>query len=137
MKKKKKNEKTKKKLKYCSVDPTRLLFSNFPGKLNPKKLFPKITRWQHGCHQCSSHQATTRRKTNIDAQRGIIYVLFSCPPIPKQARKIIKRPRQLLYLHHSAVRQDLNALLNHFNFLCILFSFMYLCYNTLSSKPFV
>jgi len=59
-----KNEKTKKKkLKYCSVDPTRLLFSNFPGKLNPKKLFPKITRWQHGCHQYSSHQATTRGKT--------------------------------------------------------------------------
>ena len=82
-----KNEKTKKKLKYCSVDPTCLLFSNFPGKLNPKKLFPKITRWQHGCHQCSSHQATTRRKTNIDAERGIIYVLFSCPPHPKQARK--------------------------------------------------
>ena len=83
-----KNEKNeKKKLKYCSVDPTRLLFSNFPGKLNPKKLFPKITRWQHGCHQCSSHQATTRRKTNIDAQQGIIYVLFSCHPLPKQARK--------------------------------------------------
>ena len=74
-----KNEKTKKKLKYCSVDPIRLLFSNFPGKLNH---FPKITRWQHGCHQCSSHQATTRRKTNIDVQRGIIYVLFSCPAPP-------------------------------------------------------
>jgi len=64
MKKIKKMKKRKKiKLKYCSVDPTRLLFSNFPGKLNPKKLFPKITRWQHGCHQYSSHQATTRGKT--------------------------------------------------------------------------
>ena len=64
MKKIKKMKKRKKiKLKYCSVDPTRLLFSNFPGKLNPKKHFPKITRWQHGCHQYSSHQATTRGKT--------------------------------------------------------------------------
>jgi len=80
-------KKRKKKIEILFGRPTRLLFSNFPGKLNPKKLFPKITRWQHGCHQCSSHQATTRRKTNIDAQRGIIYVLFSCPPLPKQARK--------------------------------------------------
>ena len=126
-------------MKYCSVDPTRLLFSNFPGKLNPKKLFPKITRWQHGCHQCSSHQATTRRKTNIDAHGELFMYYFRVPPSLSKQEKIVIRPRQLLYLHHSAVRQDLNALLNHdhFNFLCILFSFMYLCYNTLSSKPFV
>ena len=124
-------------MKYCSVDPTRLLFSNFPGKLNPKKLFPKITRWQHGCHQCSSHQATTRRKTNIDAHGELFMYYFRVPPSLSKQEKIVKRPRQLLYLHHSAVCQDLNALLNHFNFLCILFSFMYLCYNTLSSKPFV
>ena len=98
-KKIKKMKKRKKKLKYCSVDPTRLLFSNFPGKLNPKKLFPKITRWQHGCHQCSSHQATTRRKTNIDAQRGIIYVLFLCPPLPKQAKKKSSKGPDSFYIY--------------------------------------
>ena len=82
-----KNEKTKKKLKYCSVDPTRLLFSNFPGKLNPKKLFPKITRWQHGCHQCSSHQATTRRKTKYWHPAGNYLCTIFVSPLPKQARK--------------------------------------------------
>ena len=133
-----KNEKTKKKnivrstqLVYC--------FQNFLGKLNPKKLFPKITRWQHGCHQCSSHQATTRRKTKYWRPCGQLFMYYFRVPPPQASKKKNQQKASPAFISTplSAVRQDLNALLNHINFLCILFSFMYLCYNTLSSKPFV
>jgi len=131
-------KKRKKKLKYCSVDPTRLLFSNFPGKLNPKKnFFRKSQDGSTGVINVHLTKQLPAGKQILTPSGELFMYYFRVPPSLSKQEKIVIRPRQLLYLHHSAVRQDLNALLNHFNFLCILFSFMYLCYNTLSSKPFV
>lgn len=138
MKKIKKWKKRKKKSKYCSVDPTRLLFSNFTGKLNPKNFSRKSQDGSTGVINVHLTKQLPTGKQKIDAPVGNYLCTIFVSPLPKQARKNHqKAPPAFISTPLSAVCQDLNALLNHINFLCILFSFMYLCYNTLSSKPFV
>ena len=137
MKKIKKNEKTKKKIEILFGRPNSSTVFKFSRKIKSFSENHKMAARVSSMFISPSNYPQENKYWR-PAGNYLCTIFVSRPSLSKQ-QKIVKRPRQLLYLHHSAVRQDLNALLNHdhFNFLCILFSFMYLCYNTLSSKPFV
>merc|ERR1712008_499899 len=94
MKKNQKNEKTKKnKLKYCSVDPTRLLFSNFPGKLNPKNIFRKSQDGSTGVINIHLTKQLPAGKQNIDALVGnYLCTIFVPPPCLSKQEKSSKGP---------------------------------------------
>jgi hypothetical protein len=110
----------------------------FSGKIKSKKtFFRKSQDGSTGVINVHLTKQLPAGKQNIDAPAGnYLCTIFVSPPLPKQAKKIIKRPRQLLYLH-SAVCQDLNALPNHINFFVyIIFFYVLICYNTPFFKAF-